>query len=124
MNDDEQDDLFSEPSPASDWDRDAAKRALDELFALAGQYRSSADYMALLRFISRFRFYAPFNAMLVNVQMPGATYVAPAHRWLHEHRRRIRPGAPAARDPATEGAGPLRLRRERHDRRRGCARSP
>jgi hypothetical protein len=31
--------------------------------------------------------------MLVHVQRPGATYVAPPHRWLREHRRRIKAGA-------------------------------
>jgi hypothetical protein len=28
----------------------------------------------LLEFITRFRFYAPYNAMLIHVQMPGATF--------------------------------------------------
>ena len=77
--------------PASD--RDDQRRALDELFRLTLQYRSSQSYYDLLRFISRFRFYSPFNAMLVHLQMPGAKYVAPPHRWLRDYDRRIRPGA-------------------------------
>jgi hypothetical protein len=80
-------------SPADKWNSEVASRALDELFSLTRQYKSSRAYAKLLRFISRFRFYAPFNAMLVHVQMPGATYVAPPHRWLHEHGRRIKSGA-------------------------------
>jgi hypothetical protein len=82
-----------EPAPSEAWDRDAGTRALDELFTLAGKYRSAKSYGELMRFVSRFCFYAPFNAMLVHVQIPGATYVAPANRWGGWYGRRIRPGA-------------------------------
>lgn len=75
------------------WGRDLARRALDELFVNARHYRSTAAYAALLSFTIRFRWYAPYNALLVQTQMPGATYVAPAHRWLREYGRTIRPGA-------------------------------
>jgi hypothetical protein len=81
------------PAPAAEWERDAAKRALDELFTLSHQYRASKAYYELLQFVGRFRFYSPFNAMLVHVQMPGATFVAPPHRWLHDYGRQIRPEA-------------------------------
>jgi len=85
--------LFEEPLAAEVWDQDSARRALDELFTVARQYSSSAAYFELMRFIASFRAYAPFNAMLVHVQMPGARYVAPAHRWASEYCRRIRPDA-------------------------------
>ena len=85
--------LQSTDTPASTWDRDAAKRALDELFAHTILYRSTKAYRDLLEFISRFRWYSPFNAMLVHIQMPGAVFVAPAHRWVHEYGRTIKPGA-------------------------------
>jgi hypothetical protein len=84
---------FQEVSPAADWDEDAARRALDELFRVAGEYKSTKAYREVLDFVGRFRFYSPYNAMLVYIQMPGALYVAPAHRWLGQYRRRIRPGA-------------------------------
>jgi IrrE N-terminal-like domain len=74
-------------------ERDLARRSLDELFTLARQYRSSKAYQTLLDFVARFRFYAPFNALLVHIQNPGATYVAPPHRWLLDYHRRIRVGA-------------------------------
>ncbi len=80
-------------SPADAWHADVAKRALDELFSLANAYRSGKQYHERMTFIGRFRFYAPFNAMLVHLQMPGATFVAPPHRWLHDYGRRTRPGA-------------------------------
>lgn len=31
--------------------------------------------------------------MLIHVQMPGAKFVAPAHRWAEKYRRNIKPGA-------------------------------
>lgn len=80
------------PSPASIWEQDAAKRALDELFSLTFQYKTSTAYQELMEFIVRFRSYSPFNAMLVHIQMPGARFVAPPHRWLRDYRRRIKSG--------------------------------
>jgi hypothetical protein len=71
----------------------AALAALDELFAHSRRYRSSEAYQNLLDFVSRFRFYSPFNAMLVHVQMENATFVAPPHRWLRDYERRIKPDA-------------------------------
>lgn len=88
-------DEASDPSvtPAAVWERDAAKRALDELFSLTHQYKSSQAYRDLLQFVTRFRSYSPFNAMLVHIQMPGAIFVAPPHRWFRDYGRRIAPSA-------------------------------
>lgn len=69
------------------------KRALDELFSLTHQYRAGEAYRDLLKFVARFRSYSPYNAMLIHVQMPGAVFVAPPHRWLGTYQRTIRPGA-------------------------------
>ena len=77
-------------SPADDWEAQATKRVLDELFCHARQYRTSESYDGLLKFVAGFRFYAPYNAMLVRAQMPGATYVAPAHRWFDKFKRTIK----------------------------------
>lgn len=81
------------PSPAARFADMNDRRALDELFDYARRYRTGSEYQQLLTFVSSFRFYAPFNAMLVHLQMDGATYVAPPHRWLREFRRGIRAGA-------------------------------
>ena len=80
-------------SPAQQWDEETTKRALDELFSGTCQYRSSQAFNSLLKFISRFRFYSPYNSMLLHVQMPGAQYVAPAHRWRRNYDRTIKPNA-------------------------------
>jgi hypothetical protein len=80
-------------SAAAECEREAAGRALDELFRLARHYQTSKAYADLLEFVVKFRFYSPFNAMLIHIQMSGATYAAPPHRWLRDYRRRIRDGA-------------------------------
>ena len=82
-----------ETTPSVVWEQDSAKRALDELFTLTCQYRNSKSYQELLQFVTRFRFYSPFNAMLVHVQMRGAKFVAPPHRWLRDYGRRIKANA-------------------------------
>src|SRR5258708_21087562 len=61
-------------------DQDSARAALDELFSLAGKYNSSDAYLELMRFVGRFRFYSPFNALLIHTQMPGAQFVCNARR--------------------------------------------
>jgi len=84
---------FKGPSPADQWDRNSARRALDDLFNNARQYKSSGEFRALIDFIARFRFYSPFNAMLIHTQMTGAHYVAPAYRWKRDYKRRVKVGA-------------------------------
>lgn len=60
---------------------------------MAGRYRSSADYLAFLDFAVKFRTYAPFNALLVHIQKPGANFIAPASRWLRDYDRELKPAA-------------------------------
>lgn len=67
-------------------------QALDELFQAAGRYRSTKEYHALLDFVSRFRMYAPFNAMLLHVQLPGAVFVAPPGRWRDKYEHTVKAG--------------------------------
>jgi hypothetical protein len=69
---------------------DSARTALDELFTRAGKYNSSDAYLELMRFVGRFRFYSPFNAMLIHAQMPGAHFVCTALKWLRDYHREIK----------------------------------
>ncbi|HQR31171.1 MAG TPA: ImmA/IrrE family metallo-endopeptidase [Blastocatellia bacterium] len=85
--------VVSEENPVNAWEKDGARRALDELFTLARQYNSSQAYFKLLDFVAKFRFYSPFNAMLIHTQRPGATYVAPPHRWQRDYDRAIKTAA-------------------------------
>jgi hypothetical protein len=71
-------------------DQEIARAALDELFTLARKYNSSDAYRELMRFVGRFRFYSPFNAMLIYTQMPGARFVCTARKWLKDYRREIK----------------------------------
>ncbi|WP_396604497.1 hypothetical protein ACFLEY_02235 [Bradyrhizobium sp. YCK136] len=70
-------------------DQEAAWMALDEIFTLADKYNSSDAYLELMRFVGRFRFYSPFNAMLIHTQMPGAPFVCTS-RWRRDYRREIK----------------------------------
>jgi hypothetical protein len=74
-------------------DHDSARTALDELFTLARKYNSSDAYLELMRFVGRFWFYSPFNAMLICMQMPGAHFVCTALRWRRDYHREIKIGA-------------------------------
>lgn len=85
--------LLEDASPARLYELEAIKRSLDELFVQTCQFKSSKDYGELMAFVSRFRLYSAYNAMLVNIQMPGAVFVAPAHRWKKEYGRIIKAGA-------------------------------
>jgi len=86
-------DLSQDRSSAAPLDQDSARAALDELFTLAGKYNSSDAYLELMRFVGRFRFYSPFNAVLIYTQMPGAHFVCTARRWRKDYRREIKIGA-------------------------------
>jgi hypothetical protein len=86
--------LFDEAGvPASIWDETATKRTLDELFTLTDRYKKSNSYFEMLKFITSFKQYSPFNAMLVHIQMPGAVFIAPPRRWLRDYERTIISGA-------------------------------
>lgn len=69
----------------------SSQSAIDELVRDARRFSSSTDYRDLLTFIRGFRDYSPFNATVVRIQSPGATYVAPGERWLRDYDRVICP---------------------------------
>jgi hypothetical protein len=75
------------------FDQDFAQTALDELFTFARKYNSSDACLELMRFVGWFRFYSPFNAMLIYTQMPGAHFVCTARRWRRDYHREIKIGA-------------------------------
>lgn len=64
---------------------------LNELFLQTQRYRTGRDFRELLEFARRFRSYAPYNCMLLHMQRPGATFVAPASRWRSQYGREVRP---------------------------------
>ncbi|WP_078603360.1 RNA-directed DNA polymerase [Streptomyces sp. NRRL S-455] len=72
---------------------DLAKASIDDLVRGAQRYRSSSDYLQMLEFVGRFKRYAPFNAMVVHIQKPGARYVLSSSEWESTYRRILKPGA-------------------------------
>ena len=90
-------------------DREAIHGALDELFENARQFNSSKAYLELMQFIGRFRFYSPFNAMLIHIQMPGARFVATARRWGRDFHRQVKGWSAAGCDPPAHGASAVRF---------------
>jgi hypothetical protein len=91
-------------------DREPICGALDELFENARQFNSSKAYLELMQFIGRFRFYSPFNAMLIHIQMPGARFVATARRWSRDFHRQIKVPTPLSeRRQALDLWGPISI---------------
>ncbi|MBR1032963.1 ImmA/IrrE family metallo-endopeptidase [Bradyrhizobium liaoningense] len=72
----EQGDFFTEPPG-----HEATRSLLDSLLSQSRRYHASADYKALLDFIVRLRNFAPFNAMLLELQKPGLGYAASESDW-------------------------------------------
>jgi hypothetical protein len=60
---------------------------LDTLLTSSRLYHTSTEYKKLLDFVARLRKFAPFNAMLLQVQKPGLTYAATLDDWAKEGRR-------------------------------------
>ncbi|MGE0477160.1 MAG: ImmA/IrrE family metallo-endopeptidase [Nitrospirales bacterium] len=60
---------------------------LDQLLTDSRLYTRSKDYKDLLDFVVRLRNFAPFNAMLLQVQKPGLSYAASAHDWKERFGR-------------------------------------
>lgn len=72
---------------------EAARSLLDQLLTDSRLYTRSQDYKDLLDFVVRLRNFAPFNAMLLQIQKPGLSYAAFAHEWRERFDRRPKEGA-------------------------------
>jgi hypothetical protein len=72
---------------------DTARALLDQLLTDSRLYTQSKDYRALLDFVVRLRNFAPFNAMLLQVQKPGLRFAASADDWRDRFDRRPKEGA-------------------------------
>jgi hypothetical protein len=60
--------------------------AVDALFTKALLKTGTDSFQAFLTFIERFNHLSIYNAMLVNVQRPGATAVGTTRQWQHLNR--------------------------------------
>jgi hypothetical protein len=75
------------------FETEAVRSLLDQLLADSRLYTQSKDYKDLLDFVVRLRNFAPFNAMLLQVQKPGLSYAASAHDWRERFGRSSKEGA-------------------------------
>jgi hypothetical protein len=74
-------------------DEVAVRSVLDHLLLDSRLYKYSKDYQELLDFVIRLRNFAPFNAMLLQIQKPGLTFAASIYDWWERFKRRPKPGA-------------------------------
>jgi hypothetical protein len=81
----EQQSLFGDQEEAK---ADATRSMLDQLLADSRLYSSTQEYKSLLDFVVRLRNFAPFNAMLLQIQKPGLMYAASARDWRERFERR------------------------------------
>lgn len=63
------------------------KSKFDSLFSEVKAYRKSAHFQELLDFCAHFKTLAPYNAMLVRLQMPHAHFVLTPRDWRKYHRK-------------------------------------
>ncbi len=81
------------PIQQGPFEPETTRSLLDQLFADSKLYTRSKDYQELLNFVSRLRNFAPFNAMLLQVQKPGLSYAASARDWNERFGRFPKEGA-------------------------------
>jgi IrrE N-terminal-like domain len=71
----------------------ASRALLDTLIARSRLYRTTKEYKDLLDFVVRLRNFAPFNAMLLQIQKPGLLYAASEADWHGRFGRKPKEGA-------------------------------
>ena len=72
---------------------EVARSMLDQLLEDSRLYRKGSDYKNLLDFAVRLRNFAPFNALLLQIQKPGLNHAASARDWREKFGRTINDGA-------------------------------
>ena len=66
---------------------------LDQLLDDSRLYRKGSDYKNLLNFSVRLRNFAPFNALLLQIQKPGLNHAASTRDWFETFGRTVKDGA-------------------------------
>ena len=74
-------------------DEQITRSLLDQLLADSRLFKKSDDYKKLLDFIICMPNFAPFNAMLLQVQKPGLSYAASAWDWRERFGRTVKQDA-------------------------------
>jgi hypothetical protein len=85
---------LAQQSPQTTGDgEEQARSLLDQLLEDSRLYKSSEDYLKLLEFIARMRNFAPFNALLLQIQKPGLQFAASRHDWRERFQADVREDA-------------------------------
>lgn len=63
---------------------------LDDLLQDSRLFHTSEGYKALLDFVVRLRHFAPFNAMLLQIQKPGLRHAASRADWMERFQRTVK----------------------------------
>ncbi len=76
-----------------DWEKRQAefKENIDELQFLTDEYRKSDEFKKMLDFVGKFNYIAAYNAMLIEMQKPGAQLVLEGRKWIKEYNRCPKP---------------------------------
>jgi hypothetical protein len=74
-------------------EKETTRSLLDQLLTNSRLYKGSKQYKELLDFVVRLRNFAPFNAMLLQIQKPGLSYAASEADWKMRFQRTIKEGA-------------------------------
>lgn len=72
---------------------EVARSMLDQLLEDSRLYLKGADYKNLLDFAVRLRNFAPFNALLLQIQKPGLYHATSARDWREKFGRTVNDGA-------------------------------
>lgn len=81
------------PAPAGK--ENEAKRSISYVMGAVLEFGKVSGFADLLDRVAMLRFttgYSPFNALLMLLQRPAATYVLPAHQWQEKYGFVVRPG--------------------------------
>lgn len=78
---------------ASLFETEIARSLLDQLLSDSRLYTKSQEYKDLLDFVARMRNFAPFNAMLLQLQKPGLRFAASEYDWRDRFGRKPKEGA-------------------------------
>ena len=69
------------------------KGDIDQLFNELEEYRDSKTFQQIIEFCASFKRIAPFNAMLIHMQLPGCRYALTAKQWRREYNRKLKRNA-------------------------------
>ncbi len=75
------------------FESETARSLLDQLLTDSRLYTQSKDYKELLDFVARMRNFAPFNAMLLQIQKPGLRFAASEFDWRQRFQRKPKDGS-------------------------------